>query len=124
VQRGKLRFYGVERRKDRRGDDCDRAYRNVQSVQIIFNLFRPRPAEVSPAARERETRRRARARAAGERAALGEMTRDTKFAADDHRNFNRVGQAFDAGETFSGLETHLDDAFAAVQELKELVPRA
>jgi aryl-alcohol dehydrogenase-like predicted oxidoreductase len=50
------------------------------------------------------------------------MTRDTKFAADDHRNFNRVGQAFDAGETFSGLGDHLDDAFAAVEELKKLVP--
>ena len=47
---------------------------------------------------------------------------ETKYAPDDHRHFNKLGEAFDAGETFSGLGAHLDDAFAAVEELKKLVP--
>jgi aryl-alcohol dehydrogenase-like predicted oxidoreductase len=52
----------------------------------------------------------------------GKITRQSTFAPDDHRQFNRVGQMFDAGETFSGLGDHLDDAFAAVEEFKKLVP--
>ena len=52
--------------------------------------------------------------------ASGKITSDTKFAADDHRNFNRYGEQFDRGETFSGVD--LDTALNAVEELRELVP--
>ena len=50
----------------------------------------------------------------------GKMTKQTQFAADDHRNFNRHGEAFDVGETFSGVD--YDVALAAVEELRGLVP--
>ena len=50
----------------------------------------------------------------------GKMTRDTTFAADDHRNYNRHGEAFDVGETFSGVD--LETGLEAVEELRPLVP--
>jgi len=121
VRAGKLRFYGVSVELI---DEALRAieYPNVQSVQIIFNLFRPRPAEVFlPRAKEKKVGVLARVPLASGLLS-GKMTRDTTFAPDDHRNFNQHGEAFDAGETFSGLGDHLDDAFAAVDELKGLVP--
>jgi aryl-alcohol dehydrogenase-like predicted oxidoreductase len=121
VKSGKLRFYGVSVEKIA---EAMRAieYAGVQSVQIIFNLFRPRPAEqFLPRAKEKKVGVLARVPVASGLLS-GKMSRQTQFAPDDHRNFNRVGQAFDAGETFSGLGDHLDDAFAAVEELKKLVP--
>jgi aryl-alcohol dehydrogenase-like predicted oxidoreductase len=121
VRAGKLRFYGVSVEKI---DEAMRAieYPNVRSVQIIFNLFRPRPAEAFlPRAKEKRVGVLARVPLASGLLS-GKMSRDTQFAPDDHRHFNRVGEAFDAGETFSGLGDHLDDAFAAVEELKKLVP--
>jgi aryl-alcohol dehydrogenase-like predicted oxidoreductase len=122
VQRGKIRFYGVSVEKIEEAMTAIDRYPNVQSVQIIFNLFRTRPAETFlPRAKEKQVGVLARVPLASGLLS-GKMTRDTKFAADDHRNFNRVGEAFDAGETFSGLGDHLDDAFAAVEELKEAVP--
>ena len=121
VAKGKLRFYGVSVEKI---DEAMKAteYPNVQSVQIIFNLFRQRPAEkFLPTAKQKKVGVLARVPLASGLLS-GKMTRDTKFAADDHRNFNQHGEAFDAGETFSGLGDDLDDAFAAVDELKKLVP--
>jgi aryl-alcohol dehydrogenase-like predicted oxidoreductase len=121
VAQGKLRFYGVSVEKI---DEAMKAmeYPNVQSVQIIFNLFRQRPAEkFLPTAKQKKVGVLARVPLASGLLS-GKMTRETKFAADDHRNFNQHGEAFDAGETFSGLGDHLDDAFAAVYELKKLVP--
>ena len=121
VAQGKLRFYGVSAEKI---DEAMKAmeYPNVQSVQIIFNMFRQRPAETFlPTAKQKKVGVLARVPLASGLLS-GKMTRETKFAADDHRNFNRHGEAFDAGETFSGLGDHLDDAFAAVDELKQLIP--
>ena len=121
VRAGKLRFYGVSVELI---DEALRAieFPNVQSVQIIFNLFRPRPAEqFLPRAKQKQVGVLARVPLASGLLS-GKMTRDTTFAPDDHRNFNQHGEAFDAGETFSGLGGHLDDAFAAVDELKTLVP--
>ncbi|HEV2293137.1 MAG TPA: aldo/keto reductase [Tepidisphaeraceae bacterium] len=121
VRDGKLRFYGVS------VETIDEALRamefpNVQSVQIIFNLFRPRPAEVFlPRAKEKQVGILARVPLASGLLS-GKMTPQTKFAPNDHRNFNQRGEAFDAGETFSGLGDHLDDAFAAVDELRAIVP--
>ena len=121
VSAGKIRFYGVSVEKV---DEALRAieYPNVQSVQIIFNAFRHKPAErFLPRAKEKRVGVLARVPLASGLLS-GKMSRETTFAADDHRNFNRLGEAFDAGETFSGLGGHLDDAFAAVNEMKRLVP--
>jgi aryl-alcohol dehydrogenase-like predicted oxidoreductase len=121
VKQGKLRHYGVSVEKV---EEALKAieFPNVQSVQIIFNAFRHRPAErFLPMARERRVGVLARVPLASGLLS-GKMTPHTQFAADDHRSFNRHGEQFDAGETFSGLGDHMDDAFAAVEELKDLLP--
>ena len=121
VRAGKLRFYGVSVEKVEEGLKAIE-FPNVQSVQIIFNAFRHRPAErFLPTAKERRVGVLARVPLASGLLS-GTMTRQTTFAPDDHRNFNKHGEAFDQGETFSGLGDHMDDAFAAVDELKTLVP--
>jgi aryl-alcohol dehydrogenase-like predicted oxidoreductase len=121
VKRGKLRHYGVSVEKV---EEALKAidFPNVQSIQIIFNAFRHRPAErFLPLAKERRVGVLARVPLASGLLS-GKLTPRTQFAADDHRNFNRHGEQFDAGETFSGLGGHMDDAFAAVDELKALLP--
>src|SRR4051812_27142620 len=121
VKQGKLRHYGVSVEKV---EEALKAieFPGVQSVQIIFNAFRHRPAETFlPLAKQRKVGVLARVPLASGLLS-GKMTRDTKFAADDQRNFNRHGEAFDQGETFSGMGDHMDEAFAAVDELKKLVP--
>jgi aryl-alcohol dehydrogenase-like predicted oxidoreductase len=95
-------------------------YPGVKTVQIIFNPFRQRPAGVFFAEAAR--------RGVGVivRVPLasgllsGKYTRETTFGADDHRSFNRHGEAFDVGETFAGVpfEAGLD----AVEELRDVVP--
>jgi aryl-alcohol dehydrogenase-like predicted oxidoreductase len=95
-------------------------YPGVATVQIIFNPFRQRPAGAFFA----EAARRGVGiivrvpLASG--LLTGKYTRETTFAPDDHRNFNRTGASFDVGETFAGVpfEVGLD----AVAELRELVP--
>jgi aryl-alcohol dehydrogenase-like predicted oxidoreductase len=121
VRAGKLRFYGVSVEKVEEGLKA-MEFPNVQSVQIIFNAFRLRPAErFLPMAKARRVGVLARVPLASGLLS-GKMTPQTTFAADDHRNFNKHGEAFDQGETFSGLGDHMDDAFGAVEELKALVP--
>ena len=119
VKDGKIKFYGVSVEKV---EEALKAieYPGVQSVQIIFNLFRLRPAELFfPEAQRRKVGILARVPLASG-LLTGKMTRETSFSSDDHRNFNRYGQSFDRGETFSGVdyETGLD----AVQEIRKLVP--
>ncbi len=119
VRDGKLRFYGVS---VERVEEALKAieYPNVQSVQIIFNLFRQRPAELFfPRARERKVGILARLPLSSGMLA-GKMTAATQFATDDHRAFNREGAAFDRGETFSGVD--YATGLAAVEELRALVP--
>ncbi len=119
VAAGKLRFYGVS---VERVDEALRAvdYPNVQSVQIIFNMFRPKPAErFFPAARARRVGILARVPLASG-LLTGKLERDTAFAPSDHRAFNRHGEAFDQGETFSGVD--YEAGLAAVEELRPLVP--
>lgn len=92
----------------------------VISVQIIYNLFRPRPAEVFfPEARAAGVAVIARVPLASG-LLTGKMSAASHFAADDHRSFNRNGEAFDKGETFSGVP--FDVALEAVEELRPLVP--
>jgi aryl-alcohol dehydrogenase-like predicted oxidoreductase len=119
VRAGKLRHYGVSVEKVEEGLKAIE-YPGVQSVQIIYNLFRRRPAELFL--------REAARRGVGVLARLplssgllsGRMSASTSFAADDHRQFNRDGAAFDKGETFSGLPYEI--GLAAVERIRPLVP--
>lgn len=91
----------------------------LASVQIIYNLFRQRPAEVFfREARARNVAVIARVPLASG-LLTGKMRADSSFAADDHRSFNRNGEAFDKGETFSGVP--FDVALEAVEDLRALV---
>ncbi len=119
VQAGKLRYYGVSVEKVDEALQAIR-YPHVQSVQIIFNCFRLKPAEqFFPAAKAAKVGILARVPLASG-LLTGKMSRSSTFDADDHRAFNRNGESFDKGETFSGVpyETGLD----AVEELRTLVP--
>lgn len=92
----------------------------VSTVQLIFNAFRQRPAEdFFPLAEERNIGVIARVPLASGLLS-GKMTADREFSADDHRNFNLQGEAFDVGETFSGMD--FQTGLAAAEELKKLAP--
>jgi len=116
---GKLRHYGVSVAKV---EEALKAieYPGVQSVQIIFNMFRQRPSELFFVEAER--------RRVGILARLplssgmlsGKLTSESRFAANDHRAFNRQGESFDRGETFSGLD--YDIGLQAVEALRTHVP--
>ena len=119
VAAGKLRYYGVSVEKV---EEALKAidFPDVQTVQIIFNMFRLRPAELFfPLAQAQKVGILARVPLASGML-TGKMSRDSQFAADDHRNFNRHGEAFDVGETFSGVPYEV--GLAAVEELRKLVP--
>jgi aryl-alcohol dehydrogenase-like predicted oxidoreductase len=119
VTAGKLRFYGVSVEKV---EEALKAieFPNVQSVQIIFNIFRQRPIELFfPEAKRRKVGILARVPLASGML-TGKMKRDSQFSADDHRNFNRYGESFDRGETFSGVD--YETGLQAVDELRALVP--
>jgi aryl-alcohol dehydrogenase-like predicted oxidoreductase len=95
-------------------------YPGVASVQIVFNLFRQRPAELFLAqAASRDVGVIARVPLASG-LLTGKLTRESVFDPGDHRAFNRHGEEFDAGETFAGVD--LDAGLAAVDELRPLVP--
>lgn len=95
-------------------------YPGCASVQIIWNIFRQRPASLFfREARARNVAVIARVPLASGML-TGKMTAQSTFAADDHRAFNRKGEAFDMGETFSGVP--YDVALQAVEELRPLVP--
>ena len=119
VQEGKIRHYGVSVEKVVEALKAIE-YPNVQTVQIIFNIFRQKPAELFfHSAMARHVGILARVPLASG-LLTGKITPETSFAVDDHRNFNRYGQSFDVGETFSGVP--LDAAFDALEGLKPLVP--
>jgi aryl-alcohol dehydrogenase-like predicted oxidoreductase len=119
VAQGKLRYYGVSVEKV---EEALKAieYPNVQTVQIIYNIFRQRPAELFF--------RQAQARNVGILARVplasgmltGKLKPDSTFSADDHRAFNRHGESFDRGETFSGVD--YATGLKAVDELRALLP--
>jgi len=119
VKQGKIRFYGVSVEKI---DEALQAIKfpNVQTVQIIFNIFRQRPMDAFfPEAKRRRVGILARVPLASG-LLTGKLTRATNFEADDHRAFNRHGESFDRGETFSGVD--FEQGLAAVEELRALVP--
>jgi aryl-alcohol dehydrogenase-like predicted oxidoreductase len=119
VQAGKIRYYGVSVEKV---EEALKAieYPEVQTVQIIFNMFRLRPSELFF---EQALKRRVGILARVPLASgmlTGKMKPDSRFDADDHRKFNREGEAFDRGETFSGVK--YNTGLQAVEELKQLCP--
>jgi aryl-alcohol dehydrogenase-like predicted oxidoreductase len=119
VTAGKLRFYGVSVEKVEEGIKA-LEFPDLQSVQIIFNIFRQRPAELFfGLAQVKEVAILARVPLASGLLS-GKMTRQTSFTADDHRNFNRYGESFDVGETFSGVDFEI--GLQAVEALRPLVP--
>ena len=119
VAQGRIRAYGVSVEKI---EEATLALQHpgVQSIQIIFNLFRQRPAdEFFKAARKRGVAVIARVPLASG-LLTGRITAATTFPRDDHRNFNLRGEAFDVGETFSGVP--LEAGLQAVEALRPLVP--
>jgi aryl-alcohol dehydrogenase-like predicted oxidoreductase len=119
VKAGKLRHYGVSVKSPEEGIKA-MDYPNLQSVQIIFNMFRHRPAEVFfDEAKRRRVGILARVPLASG-LLTGKMRRDTKFEASDHREFNRHGEQFDVGETFSGVD--YETGLKTVEELKAACP--
>lgn len=119
VNAGNLRYYGVSVEKI---EEALKAieYPAVQSVQIIFNIFRQRPAELffKEAARRRVGILARVPLASG--LLTGKFTQSSTFSSDDHRAFNRHGEEFDRGETFSGLD--YETGLHAVDALRALVP--
>ncbi|MBL8078617.1 MAG: aldo/keto reductase [Anaerolineales bacterium] len=119
TQAGKIKHYGVSVEKV---EEALKAieYPNVKTVQIIFNIFRQRPAELFF--------KEAIRRKIGILARLplssgmlsGKLTSATRFESDDHRAFNRNGESFDKGETFSGLD--YETGLKAVESLREIIP--
>ncbi len=119
VQAGKVKHYGVSVEKVEEAIKAIQ-YPNVQSVQIIFNIFRQRPAELFfELAKQRQVAILARVPLASG-LLTGKMTAQSAFPSDDHRNYNRQGQAFDVGETFSGVD--FKTGLEAVEMLRPLVP--
>jgi aryl-alcohol dehydrogenase-like predicted oxidoreductase len=117
TKEGKIRYYGVSVEKV---EEALKAieFPGVQSIQIIFNMFRTRPAELFfPEAQRRKVGILARVPLASGMLA-GKITLQTTFETDDHRNFNRHGEMFDVGETFSGVD--FKTGLAAVEELRAL----
>jgi aryl-alcohol dehydrogenase-like predicted oxidoreductase len=117
--KGKIKHYGVS---VERVEEAMKAieYPGVETVQIIFNMFRQRPAE-----------RFFDLAVAGDIGVIvrvplasglltGKMRADTQFAADDHRSYNRHGEAFDVGETFAGVD--YATGLAAVDVIGMLTP--
>jgi len=119
VKAGKIRYYGVSVEKV---EEALKAieFPQVQSVQIIYNIFRQRPAELFfPEAQRRKVGILARVPLASG-LLTGKLTKNSQFATDDHRTFNRHGESFDRGETFSGLD--FETGLKAVEILRPIVP--
>jgi aryl-alcohol dehydrogenase-like predicted oxidoreductase len=119
IKQGKIRNYGVSVEKVEEGLKAIE-YPGVASVQIIYNILRQRPADLFFG----EAKRKGVAvivrvpLASG--LLTGKMSAQTSFAADDHRAFNRNGEAFDKGETFSGVPYEV--ALQVVEDIRRLVP--
>lgn len=119
VKAGKVRHYGVSVEKV---EEALKAieYPDVKTVQIIFNMFRQRPADLLF---EQVKRRKVGILARVPLASgllTGKMRPDTPFAATDHRAFNRQGESFDRGETFAGVPYEI--GLQAVEELRAVCP--
>ena len=119
VTKGKIRHYGVSVEKV---EEALKAieYPGVATVQIIYNIFRQRPHELFFAEAQKKNVGVIVRVPLASGLLSGKISRETAFAADDHRSFNRHGEAFDVGETFAGVP--FEAALEAVEQLRPLVP--
>jgi aryl-alcohol dehydrogenase-like predicted oxidoreductase len=119
VQEGLVRAYGVSVEKVEEGLKAIE-YDGVATIQLIFNLLRQRPAELFfKQARRRDVGVIVRVPLASG-LLTGKFDRNSTFAAEDHRAYNRQGEQFDRGETFSGVDYEV--GLEVVEELRPLVP--
>ena len=119
VKKGKVKNYGVSVHKI---SDAMEAIKNpnVKSIQLVFNIFRQKPTEIFfNEAKKKNVAVIVRGPLASG-LLTGEINRDTKFAENDHRNYNIRGEAFDIGDTFSGV--NFEKGMEAVEQLKKIVP--
>lgn len=114
-QSGKIRSYGVSVEKV--SEALTAAEYPITAVEIIFNMFRLKPKEIFSTLQEKNIGVIARVPLASG-LLTGKYTKDTTFSKADHRSYNRHGEAFDKGETFSGVDYDL--GLKAVKELKKL----
>ena len=120
VRAGKILHYGISVETVDEALGAIRTYPGIQTVQIIFNLFRQKPADAFLAeAGARQVGVLARVPLASGMLS-GKFDARSQFAADDHRAFNRHGEAFDVGETFAGVP--FEHGLAAVEALRAIVP--
>ena len=102
VQKGKIAHYGVSIEKVSEG--LRAMEYPISAIEVIFNMFRLKTAEeLFPAAQARQISILARVPLASG-LLTGRYTKDTRFGQNDHRSYNRNGDAFDKGETFSGVD--------------------
>ena len=119
VKKGKIKYYGVSVEKVSEAMDAIQ-FSNVKSIQIIFNIFRQKPSEeFFKIAAKKDVAIIARVPLASG-LLTGKMNKDSTFPSNDHRNYNIKGEAFDVGETFSGV--NFEKGLMAVDELKKLIP--
>jgi aryl-alcohol dehydrogenase-like predicted oxidoreductase len=116
---GKIRRFGASVESDEEGLVC-LGQEGIASLQIIFNVFRQKPAFRLLAEAEKKGVAVIVRLPLASGVLSGKFTRDTRFGEKDHRNYNRDGAAFNVGETFAGLP--YDKAVALADELKTLVP--
>lgn len=115
-EKGKIANYGVSIEKVSEGIAA--MDYNISAIEVIFNMFRLKPAEeLFPKAKENNIGILARVPLASG-LLTGKFTKDSKFGTDDHRFYNRNGELFDKGETFSGVD--YETGLQAAQELKDL----
>jgi aryl-alcohol dehydrogenase-like predicted oxidoreductase len=119
VSVGKIKYWGVSVEKIEEGLKAI-DHPNCQTVQIIYNVFRQRAADLFlPQARLRKVGVLARLPLSSGML-TGKLTPKSEFSPDDHRGFNREGAAFDKGETFSGVPYGV--GLDAVEDLRKIVP--
>ena len=119
VKKGKIKYYGVSVEKVSEALDAIK-HPNVKSIQIIFNIFRQKPSEIFfHEAKKNNVAIIARVPLASG-LLTGKMNNNSSFPKNDHRNYNINGDAFDVGETFSGV--NFSKGLEAVEELKKIIP--
>ena len=119
VSKGKIQNYGFSVQTVDEALECIKRP-NTKSIQVIFNIFRQKPAEkLFKIAKEKKVAIIVRVPLASG-LLTGKFNKDSSFAPDDHRNYNINGDAFDVGETFSGV--NFNKALEAVDELKNILP--
>ena len=119
VSKGKIQHYGFSVQTVDEALACIKRP-NTKSIQVIFNIFRQKPAEkLFEIAKEKKVAIIVRVPLASG-LLTGKFSKDSSFAPDDHRNYNINGDAFDVGETFSGV--NFNKALDAVEDLKSILP--